>query len=144
MVKAVIGRSVDRTIAASTAEESMPPDRKAPTGTSDSMCRAVASSSIPPHFLGPLFDGTSLGRAELRLPIGRNAWRPLGTEGQIMARIERRHLAVDGARPAHMAEREEVVDRPVVTREFVIREKQQSLELRPNDRPPDCSEISAA
>ena len=46
MVKAVIGWLVARRAAASTAEESTPPDRKAPTGTSACMCRAVVSRSM--------------------------------------------------------------------------------------------------
>jgi hypothetical protein len=44
MVKARTGRSDNRAIAAATADESTPPDRKTPSGTSASRCRRTVSS----------------------------------------------------------------------------------------------------
>ena len=150
IVKVLTGRLLCACINATTNDESMPPDKKAPSGTSAVICRPTASRSRTSRpstaAVSPMIETIGLGRRNdlRRIPIARNLRLALRAVHEKLSGLELVDAAVDAVRgrhvpPAHVGAKALPVDlrRPAIVGAQCLQlraEHEQAAESRPVER----------
>ena len=137
-IEQVLTGSPDKpAIVATTALESTPPDRKAPSGTSEIMRSRTDSSSFAVNFEQASSRPMLVSSAKAHVPV----WPRLaqGLAAPHRQRVRRRQLAglvEDAARLGHVAEREVLLDCERVDLAIHRAVREQALELRAENQRP--------
>ena len=117
-----------------TTLESTPPERKAPSGTSQTMCDSTASASTasqrPCRFVARAAERLRVAN----LPVLPDVDAPV-TIAQVVARRQLAHALEDGPVARRVEEREVVIERPEIDVAVDRAGRDQRLDLGPEEQP---------